>query len=185
MKKLLYIILMLNTCINAQTSYKTFAQQEAIRIANFAQEKTTDYMHIARQKAVKQFNTSLDRFKQCLHANCTKMEAVKAARDLAIAATAVITAMYVIGGGMKKGAVYMKQTGKWLQKPGKTIYTKAERFIYPIQEGDRIEYQKNWWKVTSVGKNQITIQRYNPIYSGNQETKSIVPSEINQLKPQR
>ncbi len=52
--------------------------------------------------AKKQFRTSIDRFKRCMRGRCTRWEAAKVARDVGIAAAAVIAAMYVTGGALKK-----------------------------------------------------------------------------------
>ncbi len=52
--------------------------------------------------AKKQFRASIDRFKRCMRGKCTRWEALKVARDVGIAAAAVIAAMYVTGGALKK-----------------------------------------------------------------------------------
>ncbi len=46
--------------------------------------------------AKKQFRASIDRFKRCMRGKCTRREAAKVARDVGIAAAAVIAAVYVI-----------------------------------------------------------------------------------------
>jgi hypothetical protein len=57
----------------------------------------------AKKRALKQFDESVDRFKRCIRGKCTKMEALKVARDVTIAAAATIAAMYVTGVAMEKG----------------------------------------------------------------------------------
>jgi len=53
-------------------------------------------------RAQKQFNESLDRFYRCVQLKCTPWEALKAARDLGIAAATVIAVMYVTGEAFKQ-----------------------------------------------------------------------------------
>ncbi len=61
----------------------------------------------AKQKAMARFNTSLNRFKKCYQnpKSCSRMDALKIARDLGIAAVALVTAAYVTGGALKLGVV--------------------------------------------------------------------------------
>ncbi len=93
----------------------------------------------AKAKALKQFNETLNRFKKCLHGKCTKMEALKVARDLGIAATAVIIGLYSLGTVIEKSSHalyksvpkestfkglswqirdYGRTMGEYMQKPG-------------------------------------------------------------------
>jgi len=101
-------------------------------------EEPTTYAGIAKKKAMHEFNESLARLKRCFRGNCTKGDALRAVRDLGIAATLVIVGLYGVGGALKKGAdaaymntphqydkiVYQRFTrpveriGKYMQKPG-------------------------------------------------------------------
>ncbi len=56
----------------------------------------------------RQFNESLDRFNRCIRGKCTRWEALKAARDLAIVAAAVITAVYAGKRVVEKGTEVMR-----------------------------------------------------------------------------
>ena len=60
-----------------------------------AQEKTKEQKISFKEKIKKQFNESLDRFKLCMKGECSRWEAMKAARDLGITAVALIAAVYV------------------------------------------------------------------------------------------
>lgn len=94
-----------------------------------------------KEKATQRFNTSINRFRKCIRGKCTKMEALKLSRDVAITAAAVIAAMYGIGEGLKRGSEQVREglgllgpgqtrpihkAGEWLQKPV-TVPQKAWR----------------------------------------------------------
>jgi hypothetical protein len=64
----------------------------------------SDYARNAKQSAVNAFNNSVDRMKRCIKGQCTKMEALKVARDLGIAASAAIATMYAAGAGIRRMA---------------------------------------------------------------------------------
>lgn len=61
-----------------------------------------------KTKAMKQFDESVDRLKRCFAGKCTKMEALKAARDVGAAAVAVITVVYL---GSKLGEAGARVAG--------------------------------------------------------------------------
>ncbi len=56
------------------------------------------------------FNKSLARFRRCIRGNCTRMEMVKAARDLGFAATVFITVVVAKDFALEAG--FKKFTGK-------------------------------------------------------------------------
>ncbi len=56
----------------------------------------------AKESAVKKrFNESLDRLKRCIHLNCSKLEALKAARDV----TGAVIALFAAGYGVQKARI--------------------------------------------------------------------------------
>ncbi len=96
----------------------------------------------AKEKATKQLDESLDRFKRCIKLQCTRWEALKAARDVTIAAAAVIATMYGAGTvlqiphreykGFSKRPELEKTlygTGRVLRYPGRKIGKKVGRPI--------------------------------------------------------
>lgn len=145
MKNTLYVSIILSSMpIHAATSPKSYtqiAQEEATHLAQSAQATTMHHARAVKAKAIQQFNESYNRFQQCLHGKCTKGQALKVARDLGIAAAAVITTMYIAGGVFKKGANYIYRGGEQLQRPGKFIYEKASRVVYPFKKGDWVKYR--------------------------------------------
>ena len=61
------------------------------------------------------FNKSLARFRRCMKGNCTRMEMVKAARDVGIAAILFLTV--AVAGDLAKEAAIIKSTGKPPEHP--------------------------------------------------------------------
>ena len=99
----------------------------------------------AKEKATKQLDESLDRFKRCIKLQCTRWEALKAARDVTIAAAAVIAAMYGTGTVLQipkkrrdfpweatEAEEALAGAGILLQKPGKKIGEAAAKVVKPI-----------------------------------------------------
>ena len=66
----------------------------------------------------KQLDESWNRFKRCLKGKCTRSENLKATRDVIIAASAVIAAIYVGGAGLRRLGVYTKIKGMEVDKEG-------------------------------------------------------------------
>lgn len=71
--------------------------------------------------AMRQFDESVARVQRCLRGECTKTEALKAARDVGIAAVAVVTLAFV----------------------GRTAAQKAARYMDPFKKGDLVYYENH------------------------------------------
>ena len=69
--------------------------------------------------AKKKYYESLDRFRRCIRGNCTKMEGLRTARDLGLAAALVVAGMYAAGRGAKR--IGKEELGERLQAPAKQI----------------------------------------------------------------
>lgn len=77
MKKMYFTHALLAVALIAcMPSYAAQAAQEQHEESSFAK---------AKHAAKKQFNVSIARLKKCVHGNCSRMEALKAVRDVAIA----------------------------------------------------------------------------------------------------
>ncbi len=89
---------------------------------------------IAKEKATKQLDESLDRFKRCIKLQCTRWEALKAGRDVIIAVSALIAAMYGTGTALQipyreyqglsqrpKLEKALSRTGEALKYPGRKL----------------------------------------------------------------
>ncbi len=135
-----------------------------------------------KEKVVQQFEESLNRLKRCFKGQCTKVEALKAARDLGVTAVGVITVLYITGSAFQQAAetAYKRspeqyresvqsisepiyKAGYYMRRPGRPVMrkvdpyiSKATRTIFPLQYGDSVKYKK---RVADVLK-------YNPM-SGN------------------
>lgn len=59
-----------------------------------AVEEKKSFARRTQDTVMKQLQESYDRFKKCVHGNCTKTELLKVTRDLSIAAVALITISY-------------------------------------------------------------------------------------------
>ncbi len=138
---------------------------------------TADTSRTLKAKAIRQFDASVGRFKRCLHGKCTKVEALKAARDVGIAAVAAVTALYLTGIALQKGAkaAYKITPGKYLdtlepvaesvgavgaymQKPAQYSLEKTRRVVFPFRQGDRVSY-RDYWGAEVEG----TVKSYDPI----------------------
>ena len=65
-----------------------------------AQEEQKTNIEKAKQLAKKQVSESIDRLKRCIKGNCSRMEALKVARDVTVA----VIALYIGGRTVAKGA---------------------------------------------------------------------------------
>ncbi|TET34285.1 hypothetical protein E3J61_03085 [Candidatus Dependentiae bacterium] len=105
--------------------------------------------------AKKQFRTSIDRFKRCMRGKCTRWEAAKVARDVGITAVAVIAAMYVTGGVLKKagGPVVpeLYSAGEALQAPVGGIVGVLKKPVRARRKA-RMDRQLGEAKKTFLGK---------------------------------
>jgi len=88
----------------------------------------------------KQWNESLDRFRRCVQLKCTRWEALKAARDLAIMAAVVVGVVYAGKKGIEKGMVRLPR----VPVPENTEATILEDFttrgtLTRVNQGDRVK----------------------------------------------
>lgn len=146
-----------------------------------AAEPQKSYVRIAQEKTIKQFNTSLDRFKRCMHGKCTKGEALKAARDLGIAGMIAITASYGLGTALELGtetishrigkpaptsvyatARYMKTPGEVATQPFSMASQKISRMRTGFNVRDRVQYKNMVGIVKDVNllRNEVTISLF-------------------------
>ncbi len=102
----------------------------------------------AKEKSMKQLDESVQRLKRCIKLQCTRWEALKAARDVTIAAAAVIAAMYGAGTALREGATEARgydllppqvtrpafRTGKALQYPVTRAREALRRETQPQRE---------------------------------------------------
>lgn len=144
-----------------------------------AAEPQKSYARIAKEKAAKQFNDSYDRFKRCIHGNCTKIEALKVARDLGAAALLLITVMYGAGAIINKTTYALEKqfnpdypyslspkskkaliTAGVLQSPVYKAKSSVKKLLRPkINVGDTVLYKNNEWTVTDKYANGDIIIR--------------------------
>lgn len=120
-----------------------------------------------QQKVVRQFNESLNRLNQCFRGNCTKGEALKAARDVGIAALAAITALYIGKTTIKAapkayryGLQKAEQAGQFIssaiEEPQTRVYQQqipSALKTAPFKKGDIVEIkgdEDNLWYVEGV-----------------------------------
>ncbi len=142
MKKSHLIITVLATAIMVGSVPLHAREGRISRARRIVKEKVS----AAKEKATKQLDESLDRFKRCIKLQCTRWEALKAARDVTIAAAAVIAAMYGTGTVLqmperRKLWKYKEPTetekamygaGILLKRPGKEIGKAAAKVGRPI-----------------------------------------------------
>lgn len=113
------------------------------RATRIAKEKVS----AAKEKAIKQLDESLDRFKRCIKLQCTRGEALKAGRDVTIAIATLIAAMYGTGTVLQiPKKKYLEQSerpelektlygvGAALRYPGRKIGETAAKVGKPIAE---------------------------------------------------
>ena len=93
-------------------------------------ERISKAVGTAKEKATKQLDESVKRFKRCIKLQCTKGEALKATRDVSIAISAAIAAMYGIGTALKEGAEFA----------GKRRMPSEERSYFAPRRATRVPY---------------------------------------------
>ncbi len=108
--------------------------EEKSTLSVVAQEEPAQQKLSFKEKAKKQFNESLNRFRRCMKGKCDRWEEIKTARDLGIAAVTVIAGLYVGRKGIQTGL----QVNEKVQRVKKEIQRKLQKQTAPTPGLHRI-----------------------------------------------
>jgi hypothetical protein len=115
-----------------------------ISMNSFGAETTTPVVNdTIKAKVMGQLKESIDRLQRCLTGKCTKVEALKAARDVSITAAAAVAALYGIGTALQKSRSYLPKdlrypaykTGEYMKKPVTSTVRAGKKAAGAMVEG--------------------------------------------------